>query len=434
MKRKIIEELLIWKKTEGNMPYMLIGARQVGKTFILDEFCRSNYKNYIYINLEKEELIAKIFENSLDPETIIKQIGFVKEKAIDIDSTIIFFDEIQSSERAIVSLKYFAEHKNNYNIVSAGSLLGVALNRFKYSFPVGKVRRGYLYPMDFEEFLYAIGQSELSEEIKKCYLSNIQMFESIHTKLIGLYKEYLFVGGMPASIVAYIKGNKDLNYYSREVKRDILSGYLADMNKYTTNSEAIKIRQVFESTPLQLGRENNKFIYKLVSDKARKNQYETSIEWLLSSKLLYRCNLVEKPRIPMKAYYKENYFKLYLSDVGLLSELSDMTPYDLFSPNSRLFSGILTENYVAQVFNTNSIQLYYWKSGNLAEVDFLINIKGEIIPVEVKASTNTKSKSLKTYIDKYNPSYAIRVSGKNFGLNGKIKSVPLYAVHLIGMI
>lgn len=432
MRRKITDELIRWKDADSNQPYMLVGARQVGKTYALDEFCRTHFEEYIYINLEKDEQIFQIFENSLDPETIIQQIGFLRGEPIDTDRTVIFLDEIQRSERAIVSLKYFAEHSNAYRIVTAGSLLGVAINRFSQSFPVGKVRRGSLYPMDFEEYLWALDQEDLAEEIAQCYHNNTQMFSPVHDKLISLYKDYLFVGGMPASILAYLDSGQDLNYYPRAVKGDILSDYLADMNKYTTTAEALKIKKVFESIPVQLGRENSKFSYKLIEDKGRKSHYQTSIEWLLSSQLVYRANLIERPRIPLKAYQNERHFKMYLSDVGLLSELSDMTPYDLFTAEDRLFSGMLTENYVAQLFSSLGMNLYYWKSGNSAEVDFLVNIRGEIIPIEVKASTNTKSKALRVYTEKYKPSYAIRVSGKNFGFDGNIKSVPLYAVHLIG--
>jgi hypothetical protein len=340
-------------------------------------------------------------------------------------------DEIQQSERAIVSLKYFAEHDNNYKMIVAGSLLGVALNRFSSSFPVGKVTRQYLYPMDFEEFLLALDQDDLVKEIRLCFLDNRKMFEPVHEKLINYYKDYLYVGGMPESVLSYVEAKGDLNYYNRNIKRDILEDYLADMNKYTTNTEAIKIKQVYESTPKQLGRDNNKFSYKLISEKGKKAVYGTSIEWLLTSKLVYKATLVETPRIPLKTYQKENMFKIYMGDIGLLTEMADMTPYDLLSQGAKLYSGMITENYIAQTFAASGVRLYYWRSGNSAEVDFLVNIEGQIVPVEVKASTNTKSKALKTYMDSYKSAYGIRISGKNFGFNGVIRSVPLYAVHLI---
>lgn len=432
MKRKITDRLIKWKNEGCKKPYMIIGARQVGKTYSVDEFCRLHFEEYLYINLERDQNIRTIFDQSLDPEVIIKQISLLKNKVINVDSTVIFIDEIQLSERAITSLKYFSEQADNYKIIVAGSLLGVALNRFKSSFPVGKVSRYYLQPMDFEEFLIAIKEEDLSEEIKRCYHLNQKMFESVHEKLMGYYKDYIFVGGMPESILSYINSNRNLNHYSRETKRDIIEDYLADMNKYTSNSEALKIKQVFQSIPSQLGRDNNKFSYKIVSEKGKKVIYGTSIEWLISSNLVNRATLVEVPRIPLKTYHKENMFKIYLGDTGLLCELADMSAQDIYSSGSQLFSGMITENYVAQTLVASDQKLYYWRSGNIAEVDFLINVNGEIIPVEVKASTNTKSKALNTYIKHYEPSYAIKISGKNFGFSGGIKSVPLYAAHLVG--
>jgi len=427
----VTNQLLKWKAEGCIKPYMMIGARQVGKTYIIQKFCRNNFNAFLYINLERDREIRAIFEESIDPEIIIRQIGFLKNSPIDINETIIFIDEIQLSERAIMSLKYFAEHDNDYKVIVAGSLLGVALNRFSSSFPVGKVTRQYLYPMDFEEFLMALNQEDLIDEIRLCFHSNKKMFEPVHEKLMNYYKDYLYVGGMPESVMSYVEAKGDLNYYNRNIKRDILEDYLADMNKYTSNSEAIKIKQVYESIPYQLGRDNNKFTYKLISEKGKKAVYGTSIEWLLASNLVYKATMVDTPRIPLNRYHKENIFKIYMGDVGLLTEMADMTPYDLYSQGTQLFTGMITENYIAQTFVTADVNLYYWKSGNSAEIDFLLNVKGQIIPAEVKASTNTKSKALKTYMDLYKPVYGIKISGKNFAYNGTIKSVPLYATHLI---
>lgn len=432
MKRKILDQLQKWKNGGCKKPFMIIGARQVGKTYIVDRFCKEQFSEYLYINLERDESIRSIFEETIDPGLIVRQIGFIRKKPVDVEKTIIFVDEIQVSERAITSLKYFAEADEDYKIVVAGSLLGVALNRFQNSYPVGKVKRAYMYPMDFEEFLWANEHYDLAEEIRSCYDADRKMLEAVHRQLITYYKDYLYVGGMPESVLSYLEVDGDLNYYSNEVKRDILEDYMADMNKYTTTVEAIKVKQVFESIPYQLGRDNNKFSYKLVAESGKKAVYGSSIEWLLSSHLASRATMIETPRLPLKRYHKENMFKIYMGDVGLLSEMAEMTPYDFQSSDSKLFSGMLTENYVAQTFVALGESLYYWRSGNSAEVDFLVNINGEIIPIEVKASTNTKSKALKTYVEKYSPSYAIRVSAKNFGWTGGIKSVPLYAVHLIG--
>ncbi len=431
MKRKITDKLKKWQSEGCKKPFMLIGARQVGKTYIIQDFSKENFKEYLYINLEKEKSIKEIFDNSIESEVIIKQLGLLMGKAVNIDETVIIIDEIQVSERAITSLKYFAESEKNYKIIVAGSLLGIALNRFNSSFPVGKITREYLYPMDFEEFLMALDEKILIDEIHSCYHDNREMFKPVHDKLINYYKDYLFVGGMPESVKSYVEAKANLNYYNREIKRNILEDYLADMNKYTTNAEAIKIKQIFQSIPKQLGRDKNKFSYKLVDEKAKKASYGTAIEWLIAYNLVYKATMIETPRIPMSAYHKENMFKIYMGDTGLLVEMADMTAYDLHAQSANLYRGMITENFIAQTLASKGNKLYYWRSANSAEIDFLINIKGNIIPIEVKASTNTKSKALKIYRDTYKPEYAIKISAKNFGFSGGIKSVPLYATHLI---
>jgi len=431
MKRKIMQNLVDWMTYESNMPYMLIGARQVGKTYIINMFCLENYNNCIYINLEKEEDIKEVFESTLEPNEIIRRIAILKNIIIEPNDTIIFFDEIQVSERAIASLKYFNEAEENYNIVCAGSLLGVALNRFKNSYPVGKVRKETLFPMDFEEFLWAIEQEQLVAEITKCFQNNNKMVEPIHNKALSIYKDYLYVGGMPASVLEYINKNYDLSRYNDIVKQNIIEAYIFDMSKYTTSAENFKINKLYKSIPKQLNRESSKFTYKIIEDGANKRNYETSIDWLINSRLVNKCILAEVPKIPLSAYVKDGLFKVYLSDIGLLCALANITPKNLISHDFDLFRGMLTENYIAQVFVANGHDLYYWKSKKSAEVDFLLNIEGSIIPVEVKAATNTKSQSLRVYVERYNPKYSIRISAKNFGYVNKIKSVPLYAAFLL---
>lgn len=431
MKRKILNDLIEWKHSGTVQAYMLIGARQVGKTYILEQFCKEHFDNYIYINLEKNKEVANIFEQSLDPDEIMHRLSLIEGKTIDPEQTVIFIDEIQTSERAITSLKYFSEAKEHYHVVTAGSLLGVALNRFKSSFPVGKVKRSYLYPMDFEEFLWATGNEGFADEIHKCLDERIPMFEAGHSKLMRMYRDYLFVGGMPASILEYLRVNKDLNKYSNEIKRNILDDYLADMSKYTTATESVKIKKVFESVPFHLGHESSKFTYRVVEKGANKQKFSSSIDWLTWSQLVYRAYMLEHPRIPFKGYRKENIFKVYMGDVGLLTELAEMTPYDLESEGASLYTGMLTESYAAQCLAASGSSLYFWKSGNTAEIDFVVKSKGLVVPLEVKASTNTKSKALKSYQDKYNPSYAIKISAKNFGFSDKIWSIPLYALPML---
>ena len=432
MKRKIIEKLINWKNNSirNKMPFMLIGARQVGKTYILDEFCKNNYERYVYLNFEESPKLKDVFEESLKPEDILSKIRILFNYDIN-DETIIFFDEIQVCEKAITSLKYFCESKKRYQIVCAGSLLGVAINRLNFSYPVGKVDRNILYPMDFEEFLWAIEKEELSNRIRESFFNDKALSGIIHELSLELYRHYLYVGGMPASIIEYIESNKNISIYKPDIKRKILNDYINDMKKYTTSAENIKIEKVFRSIPRQLGRDNNKFNYKLIEEGARRLYYETAIDWLIKSAINIKCTMIEKPNLPLVAYEKENFFKLYLCDIGLLTELSELTYKDMLSRESSLFSGMIAENYVACMMQNENHGLYYWKSKKEAEIDFVRSIDGNIIPIEVKASMNKKSKSLRTYVEKYNPKFSIRVTARNFGFVNNIKSVPLYSAFLI---
>ena len=431
MERKIYKQLLNWKKEHIEMPYMLVGARQTGKTYILEDFCKNEFQNYIYINLDREEEIKKIFDKTIEPEEIILNIEALLNVNIDVENTIIFLDEIQVSERAISSLKYFCESKKQYKIVCAGSLLGVKINRFKSSFPVGKVWIEYLYPMDFEEFLKALGEEKLLKIIEYSYKNNEPMLESLHQKALRLYYDYMCIGGMPASILEYIENGKNINKFNDEINQIIITSYLADMAKYTENIESIRNNKIYNSIPAQLGKENKKFKYSIVEKSARAREYESSLEWLISSNMILRCEGIKIPKSPLKAYVDNN-FKIYLSDIGLLRVLSKISINEIITNRNMLYKGILAENYVAEVLFSKKRELYYWQldSGKY-EVDFLINIEGDIIPIEVKASDNITSKSLNYYIKRYKPKYSIRISTKNFGFSNNIKSIPLYATHLI---
>ena len=429
MYRKIEEEFKSWKQNY-QMPLMLVGARQTAKTYILEEFCKKNYANYIYINLDKEDNIAEIFETTIIPEEIIEKIEIIKNIIIDIENTIIFFDEIQVSERAITSLKYFCESDKPYKIVCAGSLLGVKINRFKSSFPVGKVTIKYLYPMDFEEYLIALGETKLIDEIKTHYQTNEALMNPIHEKALDLFKKYLALGGMPALINDFLENECIISHVNFELQEQIITSYLADMNKYTENSEGIKNSQIYNSIPKELARVNNTFKYSLVNKDARKVRYESSLEWLLASNMILKCDLADKNESPLKAFTNSDKFKLYLSDVGLLRALSNLDYREILLEKNEMFKGVLTENYIACEFYTKRRELYYY-SFDKYEIDFLIKIDGEIIPVEVKSGKRTTSKSLNEYIKKYNPKFSIRISSKNFGLENNIKSVPLYAVFCI---
>ena len=430
MKRKLYENLLNWKSEHINLPYMLIGARQTGKTYILTEFCKNEFENYIYINLDNMEQIKAIFEQTLLPQEIIRNIEVVLNVNIDIENTVIFLDEIQVSERAICSLKYFAEASENYKIVCAGSLLGVKINRFRSSFPVGKVWIDYLYPMTFEEFLMAIGENKLLNIIEECFLEEKPMLDATHQKALQLYTNYLCLGGMPSVILQYINSNNDILKVDDNLSQIIITSYLADMSKYTENTESVKNNKIYNSIPAQLGKENKKFKYATIEPSARSREYENSLEWLLSSNMVIKCNNVKLPQSPLKAYIDTN-FKIYLSDIGLLRVLSHISKNEILLNKNLLFKGTIAENYVAEILFAKYRELYYWQLGSQYEVDFLININGDIIPIEVKASDNTSSKSLNYYMNRYKPNYAIRISTKNFGFTNNIKSIPLYAAHLL---
>lgn len=430
MKRKLYYNLLNWKENNIKMPYMLVGARQTGKTYIITEFCKNEFKDYVYINLDVMEEIKKVFEYTINPEEIIKSIEIILGKNIDIEKTIIFIDEIQVSERAISSLKYFCESEEPYKIIVAGSLLGVKINRFKSSFPVGKVWIEYLYPMDFEEFLLAIGEDKLLELIKEKYEEMSPLAEPIHQKALNLYNEYICIGGMPASIMHYIECGKDISKYDDNILNMIITSYFADMSKYTENIEAIRNNKIYNSIPSQLGKENKKFKYSLVEKSARAREYESALEWLLSSNMLLKCQSITTPKSPLKAYVEDN-FKIYLSDIGLLRVLSKISINEIMLEKNMLYKGVFVENYIAENLYSKYKELYYWNLGNMYEVDYLINNEGDIIPIEVKASDNTTSRSLNYYISRYKPKYSIRISTKNFGEANGIKSIPLYASFLI---
>ena len=431
MKRKIYNELIKWKKEDINTPLMVVGARQIGKTYTIDEFCKNEFTNYIYINLLNNKEIIEIFKENINTEEKIKKMELSLGHTIDYENTIIFFDEIQESEELISALKFFCESKVSYKIICAGSLLGVKINRFHSSFPVGKVRIINMYPMNFEEFLWAMDYEIAIPEIKRCYQENVKMSDSIHEKLLNYYRMFLCVGGMPRMVLS-LKETQKILEVDKSIASNIYKEYLMDMNKYVTNvTEGIKNETIYNSIPSQLANLSNKFQYGKINNNARKRDYETSLDWLISSKMVLRSNLVKKVEIPLKAYIDDDYFKLYLSDIGLLVSILEIRYNDIMLNKEFMYKGVLAENYVATELIHNYETLYYWQSENKAEIDFLINAKDGIIPIEVKANTNNNSKSLNLYMEKYKPSFAIRISSKNFGFENNIKSVPLYATFCI---
>ncbi len=435
MKRKIYSKLLEWKNNTKNIkPLMVLGVRQAGKTYIIEEFCKNEYKNYMYVNLLENDTVKNLYDLDLDSNEKYLRLKAILKFDLDKEDSILFIDEIQESEKLISELKYFCEKHNNVRIVCAGSLLGVKLKRLKSSFPVGKVKLLKLYPMDFEEFLMSMGEDYLIECIKDCYNNNKSMTESIHNKALSLYRTYLITGGMPESIQNMVDIKGDYINYDTTIVNDILESYFNDMNKYVTNDvEALRIKRLYNSLPSQLSNVSKKFQYSNISKDARARDYATSLDWLEASNMVIKCKCVKNPEIPLEGFVDDDTFKLYLSDIGVLNNIIKIRVEDILTDNISLYKGIMIENYVANQLLCNGFDLYYWKNDATAEIDFLIYTKDGIVPVEVKAGDNTQSKSLNVYNNSYEPKYSIRISTKDFGYNEKtrIKSIPLYAVFMI---
>ena len=431
MERKILKKLIEWKKDKNRKPLIINGARQVGKTYSVLQFAKENYDNFIYVNFEFNEIASKIFDNTLDPKEIIETMSLTFKTNILPEKTLIFFDEIQNCEKALTSLKYFYESANEYHIIAAGSLLGVAINRENHSFPVGKVETITLKPMDFEEFLWANGQEELANKIKECFKKDEKMNSALHELALNLYDKYLVIGGMPEVVYKYVEEHNII--FAQQTQGEIINNYISDMAKYATNSESVKIRAAYNSIPMQLAKENKKFQYKIVQTGGTATIFGASIDWLLQSGVILKCNKLIDAQMPISAYQDLSSFKIYMSDVGLLTLKSNMSYEFLLDKDdsNNNFIGALVENYVAQALSSNGYDLFYWTNKGTAEVDFIIQKGKDIIPVEVKAGKNVASRSLNIYIEDKKPKYSIRISRRNFGFENNIKSVPLYAVFCI---
>ena len=432
MRRKIYQDLLKWKNSNTNKPLMIIGSRQVGKTYIVKEFCKNEYDNHVYINLFDHQEIVSLFKEALSTEGKYKRMKMILKLDIDPEKTIIFFDEIQESEELISALKYFCESETPYKIICAGSLLGVKLKRLHASFPVGKVEVLYMFPLTFEEFLMAKNMDNYVDLIKECFNNNSPMSEAIHEELLFLYKSYLYVGGFPECVKNYIQNNGDLLNFDKNIIEGIFNQYLNDMNKYVINkSESIKIEKLYKSIPIQLGNDSKKFQFSKISNDARRREYETSLSWLLSSTMVLKSDLLKKVEIPPLGFIDDEIFKLYINDLGILISMLKINYQDILFNTVGQYKGVITENYVATELNSNGIPLIYYRSNSGYEIDFLLYNKDGIIPVEVKSAEHTQSKSLNAFMKKYSSKYGLRISSKNFGLSNNIKSIPLYATFLI---
>lgn len=436
MYRKIYKKLLSWKNTkEDNKPLMILGARQVGKTYIIENFCQKEFSNFKEINLLRDLRVLNLYKDTtLDSNEKYNFLKTIIEFDLDKPDSVLFIDEIQESQELIAELKYFCEVHNNVKIICAGSLLGVKLKRANFSFPVGKVKMLMMHPMDFEEFLIALDKPMLLNTIRECYKNNRAMNEELHNLALLYYRYYLITGGMPESVRNFIKNDCDIIKYDSTIKENIIDAYLKDMKKYVINlNETLKIEKVYDSIPKQISNESKKFQFSKIEKNAKTRDYELPLDWLDASNLILTSYRVSMPDKPLKAFRIDDFFKLFINDVGLLNHMLKIRYADILNDDLSLFKGAFVENYVASQFVSNEIDLYYWVSDGIAEIDFLIYNEDGIIPVEVKAANNTQSKSLKTYMDKFNPKYAIRISSKNFGYNveKRIKSIPLYAVFCI---
>ena len=427
MKRKIEEQLLAWKnKTAGRLPLIVNGARQVGKTYILRKFGEEQFKNVVYINLETNLTIASYFNDNIAPERLLRYLEASTGERIIPGETLIIFDEIQSCERALTALKYFCEETPEFHIAAAGSLLGVAINRQHYSFPVGKVETITLYPLDFEEYLWARGKELLCGEIRTAYETMEPLPDALHQEAIELYREYLIIGGMPACINAFLKSGSFLDVPL--VQNEILDNYMA---KYASNTDSVKIRACYNSIPAQLAKDNKKFQYKVVQKGGSATLFGASIEWLNLAGVVLKCQRINQAFEPIAVYADLSAFKLYMGDVGLLTMKSGLSQQTVLSGEGNTFMGAVTENYVAQQLAAKGYDLYYWESSSTAELDFVLQKGNQIIGIEVKKGEHVRSRSLSVFVDSYKPAYSIRLSLKNFGEKDRLKSVPLYAAFCI---
>lgn len=429
MKRDKIEELKRWKESGDRKPLIVRGARQVGKTWLIREFGSEEYDNCVYINFEDANTIKDMFVQDFDTQRIIQTLEIYAKEKISAEKTLIIFDEIQEAPRAITSLKYLYEKAPEYHIVAAGSLLGMGLHE-NISFPVGKVNFMNLRPLSFCEFLGALGEEMLAEAITNCWWDRLSPFAD---KLTNYLKTYYYVGGMPEVVSAYVE-TKDFSLV-RSKQNDILKSYMADFSKHAPSDVVARINMVWRSLPSQLAKENKKFIYGVIREGARAKDFELAIEWLCDTGILLKSNRVTKPHIPLIAYEEAAIFKLFLLDVGLLSAMCFLDVSVLLEKNRIFteFKGALTEQYVLQELRNNEESyIGYWTNErSTAEVDFVVQSNNRVIPIEVKAETNVRSKSFKYFYDKFEPEYAVRSSMLQYSKESWLDNIPLYGVSTI---
>lgn len=427
MERTLIKDLLIWKEKPTRKPLVLKGVRQCGKTYLLNAFGKKYYENVAYFNFEETSALNTVFEKDYDVKRIIFELGLFAGKTITPGSTLVILDEIQECGKALTAMKYFCENAPEYHIVCAGSLLGIALQK-QLSFPVGKVDFLTLYPMSFSEFLRACGSETLSN-----YLDNFKkgdaLPELIADKLSTFLRQYYITGGMP-EVVRTWKQTNSIEEVER-VQQAIINSYELDFAKHAPSKDFPKLTAIWRSIPEQLAKENTKFIFSHVKKGWRSKDLEDALEWLIAAGLVHKVRKIEQPFMPLSSYADDTAFKLYMSDIGILRKLSKL-PYEVIldaTPNYREFKGSLTENFVlCELVKFVDDSLYYWSSGNTAEVDFILQCGREIVPIEVKSERNVKARSLAEYRKKYAPKYSVKTSMKSDTTGEEVLNIPLYLI------
>ena len=425
MERLLFEDLLKWKEKKNRKPLIIQGARQVGKTWIMKEFGKRYFQNVVYINFDNNPRMQQIFEEDFDMKRIISALKIEHGKNFVAEDTLLIFDEIQEVPKALSCLKYFYEEASEYAIIAAGSLLGIALHQGT-SFPVGKVDFLHLYPLNFEEFLMAVGEEPLARLLRG---KDEQLINAFSGKYTDWLKKYYYVGGMPEAVQCFAE--QDDYFEVREIQKNLIRYYEEDFSKHAQKEIVPRIHMVWNSIPTQLAKENRKFIYGIIREGARAKDFEVAIQWLLDCGLIHKSYRISKPDLPLKAYVEMNSFKMFLSDVGLLTAMGDL-PAKVLLEGNRIFEefkGALTEQFVAQELVFYGKPLYYYSTENASgEIDFMIQQSTYCIPIEVKAEENLRAKSLRAFCDKYHPEIAIRSSMSNFREQEWMKNVPLYAL------
>lgn len=401
------------------------------KTYSVLEFGRINYENVAYFNFETNPKLNRTFEENISPDYLIPILSHISGQTIVKEKTLIIFDEVQLCERALTSLKYFCEDAPDYHIIVAGNLLGVAVNRAKFSFPVGKVDMKTMYPMDMEEFMIAMGEEKLATQVRQCFETNTAMPSALHDAAMQLYRQYLVVGGMPECVLQFAQTRDYI--LIRNTQDTILASYLNDMSKYNNLNEIKKTRLAYDNITVQLSKKNTRFQYKLIKKGGRASEFENAIEWLCLSGIVSQVYRIEQIKKPLENYRDIDAFKIYVSDLGLLCAKKDLAANDILYMAEELnnFKGGMAENYVNVQLSINGYHTYYWESARGAEIDFVIQRNEQLIPIEVKSADNTRAKSLKVYMETYDPEYAIKLSAKNFAFEDNKKTVPLYAAFCI---